>query len=406
MPAVPRVTEVLVVLIAIVGSVACSPGGGGRTPPAAPVGTSLPGAGGGAALPSGAQSDLASLLEPIRLRSGLPARAAAILEGGRVAAMGAVGVRKSGDATPVTPGDAWHLGSDTKAMTATLFAFYVDAGKIAFTTTLAQAFPAWASKMDPAYRGVTMQALLAHRGGLPHDVPMDLLARLPQTSADSRAARLVAIQAALARPPEIPPDTKFSYSNAGYMIVGAALEELTDTPWESLMRARIFGPLGMTSCGFGPPAAPGKVDQPWPHLVVAGELEPVPTGPSADNPPALGPAGTVHCSLADWGKFVAMHLAGARGESRLLSSESFEKLYTPYPGEEYAGGWIVTRRPWAHGIVLTHGGSNGMWFANVWLAPALDRAFLVATNRGDAAAAQATDEVVGKLVTMSSPWKA
>ena len=102
---------------------------------------------------------------------------------------------------------------------------------------------------------------------------------------------------------------------------------------------------------------------------------------------------------------VAMHLAGARGASRFLSPESFAKLHTPYPGEEYAGGWIVTKRSWAHGVAFTHAGSNGMWFANVWLAPALDRAFLVATNRGDAAAAQATDEVVGKLVMMSSSWK-
>jgi D-alanyl-D-alanine carboxypeptidase len=398
MSAIPRITRVLVVLIAIVGSVACAPTAGGKTPPAEPVGVSIPGP------PPGAQADLASVLEPIRARNGLPGLAAAVIAGDRVAAIGAVGVRKSGDPTPVAPGDAWHLGSDTKAMTATLFALYVDEGKIAFTTTLAQAFPGWASKMDPAYRHVTMQTLLAHRGGLSHDVPADVFANVPRTGGESRAARLAAIQAALERPPELPPDTTYLYSNAGYMILGAALEELTDTSWESLMRARLFEPLGMTSCGFGPPAAPGQVDQPWPHRVVAGELEPMPTGPDADNPPALGPAGTVHCSLADWGKFVAMHLAGARGESTFLSAASFEKLHTPHPGEEYAGGWLVTERPWAHGVALTHKGSNGMWFANVWLAPGLDRAFLVATNRGDAAAAQATDEVVGKLVMMSSSW--
>lgn len=405
MSQLPSVAEALVVMIAVVGSVACSPGAGGTTPPATPVGTSPPGAGGGAPPPAAAQADLASVLEPIRARSGLPALAAAIIEGDRIAAIGAVGVRKVGDPTPVATTDAWHLGSDTKAMTATLFALYVDAGKIAFTTTLAQAFPAWASQMDPAFRGVTMQSLLAHRGGLAHDVPGGVFASLPGSWADSRAARLAAIQAALARPPEIPPDTKFSYSNAGYMIVGAALEELTDTPWESLMRTRLFEPLGMKSCGFGPPASPGLVDQPWPHVMMAGELTPVATGPGADNPPAIGPAGAVHCSLADWGKFVSMHLAGARGESRFLSIESFAKLHTPYAGEEYAGGWIVTNRPWAHGLALTHGGSNNMWFANVWIAPALDRAFLVATNRGGDAAAHATDEVIGKLVMMSSSWK-
>jgi hypothetical protein len=100
-----------------------------------------------------------------------------------------------------------------------------------------------------------------------------------------------------------------------------------------------------------------------------------------------------------------MHLAGARGESRFLTAESFALLHTPKQGEDYAGGWIVTRRGWAHGLALTHGGSNGMWFANAWIAPALDRAFLVATNRGGEAAAQATDQVVGVLVKMFSTAK-
>lgn len=383
------------------GSIACSPAGG-SSHPAAPVGVS--GEGAPAAPPPGGVLDLSAMLEPVRAERGLPALAAAVLEGDRIVALGAVGVRKSGDPTPVSPDDPWHLGSDTKAMTATLFALFVDEGKIAFTTTLAQAFPAWASKMDPAFRKVTMQMLLAHRGGLAHDVPPDAFEAMARSD-DSRAARLAAIQAALERPPATPPDTKLAYSNAGYMIVGAALEELAGKPWETLMRERIFGPLGMTSCGFGPPATPGRVDAPWPHDERDGLLVPMPTGPGADNPPGLGPAGTVHCSLRDWGKFVAVHLAGARGESRFLSAESFAKLYTPYPGEEYAGGWIVTKRSWANGVALTHGGSNGMWMANVWLAPALDRAFMVTTNRGGQGAAEATDEVVGKLVRMSSAWK-
>src|SRR5579883_2118099 len=102
-----RMTQVLVVSNAIVGSVACSPGAGGAALPAAPVGVSTPGAAG--APPPGAPADLAPVLEPIRARSGLPALAAAIFTGNRVAAIGAVGVRKSGDPTPVAPGDSWHL---------------------------------------------------------------------------------------------------------------------------------------------------------------------------------------------------------------------------------------------------------------------------------------------------------
>ena len=55
------------------------------------------------------------------------------------------------------------------------------------------------------------------------------------------------------------------YSNQGYAIVGAMLEKLTGTPWETLITERLFKPLHMDSAGFGPPGTIGAVDQPWGH---------------------------------------------------------------------------------------------------------------------------------------------
>ena len=78
------------------------------------------------------------------------------------------------------------------------------------------------------------------------------------------------------------------YSNYGYVIAGAALEHLTATSWEELMRVRLFGPLEMNECGFGPPDS-SDASQPWGH---DGYNRPT----SADNWSVLGPAGasTVH----------------------------------------------------------------------------------------------------------------
>jgi hypothetical protein len=61
-------------------------------------------------------------------------------------------------------------------------------------------------------------------------------------------------------------------------------------------------------------------------------------------------------------------------------------------------GWIVGERDWAGGRVLTHAGSNTMWYAVVWIAPARDFAVLVAANRGFDAGAQACDEVASALI--------
>jgi CubicO group peptidase (beta-lactamase class C family) len=179
---------------------------------------------------------------------------------------------------------------------------------------------------------------------------------------------------------------------------------VTGKSWEDLMRDELFTPLGMTTAGFGPPGTAAAVDQPWGHHVVGATWMPIRPGPDADNPAVIGPAGTVHCSLADWAKYAAFHLRGARGKEPRLPAEVFRKLHTPLPGDnpDYAFGWIVTDRDWAGGAALTHAGSNTMWFAMIWLAPKRDLAYLAATNVGNDMAFAACDAAIGKLIELSS----
>jgi CubicO group peptidase (beta-lactamase class C family) len=160
------------------------------------------------------------------------------------------------------------------------------------------------------------------------------------------------------------------------------------------MRERLFEPLGMESAGFGSPGHPGKVDQPWGHRVTRKQVEPT----LIDNAPAMGPAGTVHCSISDWAKFAALHLQGERGNSRLLKPATLRALHTPPKGRDYASGWIVTEQPWAGGRALTHSGSNTLWFCTIWLAPVLDVAILVATNRGGKEAETACNAAATALI--------
>ena len=50
-------------------------------------------------------------------------------------------------------------------------------------------------------------------------------------------------------------------------------------------------------------------------------------------------------------------------------------------------GWVIAEgQPWAGGPALTHAGSNTMWMAVAWLAPAKDFAVLVACNQANAEA--------------------
>jgi CubicO group peptidase (beta-lactamase class C family) len=346
-----------------------------------------------------AVSTVNTLLEPLGAKHKLPALAAAVINGDQTIALAAVGVRKDGAPEQVTAADKFHIGSCTKSMTATLAAMFVEEGKLRWDTKLAEVLPDRASAMHADWRDVTLEQLLSHRSGAPEALDADgLWGRIRQHKGTPPEQRLFLLDGVVTKPPAAPSGTKYIYSNAGYAIAGAILERVAAKPWEELLRERLFKPLGMDSAGFGPPATPGQVDQPWGHTAGLLGLKPVPPGPGADNPPAIGPAGTVHCSLGDLAKYMALHLRGARGAAKLLKPESFQKLHTPIPGQEYALGWLVVERGWAGGAALTHAGSNTMFYTVIWIAPKKDFAVIVAANVGGASAEKGCDETAWKLI--------
>jgi CubicO group peptidase (beta-lactamase class C family) len=344
------------------------------------------------------EQDLAAVLEPIRKKHGVPALGGLILRGDKVTAIGATGVRKLGSKKSVTVDDLWHLGSCTKSMTATLVGRYVERGKIAWDTPLSKALPRL-KKMDGGFQVVTIEQLLRNRGGVPSDLSAGgLWARLWKKEGTPTSQRRALAEGVLTKPPLSAPGTKYLYSNAGFSIAGYAIEVKTKKSWEKLMRDDLFNPLGMKSAGFG---APGKgLSQPWGHAVRGGSAVPMPPSPDSDNPPAIGPANAVHVSLRDWSKYIALHLRGAQDGKKplLLKRETLRYLQTAKKGEDYAKGWMVTKRPWAGGEVFWHNGTNTMWFCVVWIAPKKDFALLMTCNQGGAAAQKACDEGVGALI--------
>jgi CubicO group peptidase (beta-lactamase class C family) len=344
-------------------------------------------------------ADLAPRLEPLRAEFKLPALAAAVVHKDAIVAWGAVGVRKHGGAEQVTPADKFHIGSCTKSMTAVLAAMFVERGQLAWSTTLEEVFPERAEQMNSAFRTVTLEQLLCHRSGAPESLDADgLWGRIWAHGGAPLEQRLFLLDGVTRQPPVAAPGTRFIYSNAGYAMAGAMIERVAGKPWEDLIREMLFAPLEMGTAGFGAPAAPGQVDQPWGHPAGLLGLKPVPPGPRADNPPAIAPAGTVHCSIGDLAKYAAFHLRGARGTARLLKAATFKKLHTPVAGQDYALGWLAVPREWAGGLALTHTGSNTMFFAVIWLAPAKDFGVVVATNLGGRRAEQGCDKTAWTLI--------
>ena len=329
-------------------------------------------------------------------RSGAPALAGMIVGRSGATWIGVRGVRRLGMSDPVTREDRWHLGSNTKAMTAALWARAVQAGKARWDMPLAGLFPDLT--FHERLAAATVDDLMRHRAGL-LDAPLMEQGWLrtsrsdPRRMVEQRAA--VTAQLLTAAPPGRP--GAFAYANVNYIIAGAALERIHGLPWEELMAVDLFAPLGITTGGFGAPADPA----PWGHRSANGVSAPVAPGPLADNPAALGPAGTAHMTLADYGRFLAVFLDGGKG---WLSQASLARLATPPEGPPpaYAYGGGTMRAPWAGrgrgaGPRLSHDGANTFWYLSAAVAP--DGALAVVTASNDAdRGGEATGDLMSRLI--------
>ena len=360
--------------------------------------------------------DISSSLGAIAARTKIPGLAAIVLRGDRIVAEGVAGVRKNGSPELITLHDQFQLNSGTKAMTATLAAIAVENGKLSWNTTLGDVFSSKVKKMKPAWKSVTLEQLLDHRGGVPNEMSkIGPLLRIYCAKVPPPEQRRMLAKMLLSGSPAYTPGSKFVYSSLGYILVGVMLETATGRTWEDLMREQLWQPLGITTGGFGAPGTPGKVDEPWGHWggLIAGHPVP-PWGFWARlNPPLFwGPGGNSYMTITDWAKFVAMHLRGDAAdplhETHLFTAESFQTLHRTVPGKFYESGWILATRSWANGHrpgdtgrVLSSQGDNYFWHAEAWIAPEIDFAILVVVNEGgataDKPAFKASEEVVDTL---------
>ncbi|MEM6572487.1 MAG: serine hydrolase domain-containing protein [Planctomycetota bacterium] len=315
---------------------------------------------------------LADLLEPLRESASAPALTAAIVEGGRIVDVAAVGSRATGAESPdVLLDDRFHIGSVAKSMTASMIARLVEDGRLVWTDTIGDAYAG--VEFDPAYAEVTLLEVLQHRAGLPQQLTItdeedELLRALPGTPTEQRAAYVAEMLAT----PRLA-DATFQYSNAGYSVAGHWAERVTGRSWEDLVQEHVFGALRLRRSGIGWPATPARPAQPRGHFpdgsaLRAQGVDEYPLGPF------MHPAGHVHTSARDLARYAAAHLNGLVGREDFLLPETVQFLHTPLPGAPYACGWQIT------GGKHAHDGSAGTFHALIEVVPSEDRAVVVLTN--------------------------
>lgn len=368
--------------------------------------------------PEADPSAFASELEHIRTKYELPALAAAVTRGGKVLAKGMTGTRVIGGEAAAELDDRFHLGSDGKAMTATLAGMMIEEGKLSWTSTIGEVLGPDMPGLNPAFSEIKLEQLLSHSSGIPSD--NEEIFQL-YTSADgydytlSEYRKHIIAEWGQKHEPNTPEGSPFQYSNLGYIIAGAMVEKVSGDTWENLITTRIFRPLGLTTAGLGPQATLGLLDAAVGHRIEDdGRITPLPWGPGADAPLVMGPAGIAHMSISDFATWADWNTGGGRRGPALVKPETVAHLHRaavatpeikdPKPGTprtgQYALGWGWAKMSWTPKPVLTHNGSNSLNLAMILIDPDYDLGLVVTTNfpgpKADAALLELAEWLYGR----------
>ena len=269
---------------------------------------------------------------------------------------------------PNTVETKFNLGSITKQFTAALVLTLVDDGLVDLDSTISTYLPEYRHDVGST---VTIHHLLTHTGGffLP---PMshkeyDAFFREKHTSDEI-------VRALTGTEPQFAPGTRFSYSSAGYIVLGAIVERMTGLAYGEVLRVRLFDPLGMVNTGIDdnesiiPRRAAGyQTNYGWGNA----RYKYYPNSFSS---------GAVYSTVKDLYKWDR-----AIRDGRILSAASRRKLFQRHVGSHrgsYGYGWFVDDRPIGDSLVPVafHAGDNSGFSAIIVRSLAADQFVALLTN--------------------------
>jgi CubicO group peptidase (beta-lactamase class C family) len=259
----------------------------------------------------------------------------------------------------------YRIGSITKTFTAVLVMRLRDEGVLDLGDPLEKHLPGTGAGES------TIAELLAHTAGLAAESPAPWWERTP-------GSLRPALSDVLGEQPLLHPvGRRHHYSNPGYTVLGALVEELRGAPWEEALRAEILEPLGLHRTSTQPehPHAGGWAVHPW-----ADAMLPEPT----EDLGRMAPAGQLWSTTGDLARFAAFL---ARGDERVLSAESVREMRTPaapaeaadvVDGDTYGLGMQIQCRDGR--LLVGHSGSLPGFLANLTISVEDDVAAVVLAN--------------------------
>ena len=272
-----------------------------------------------------------------------------------------------------TLNDRFHIGSNTKAMTAFIIAKYVEKGKLKWTTKFFEVFPEWKKKSKPAYAAITLQDLLSHKAGIwPFQGENDPVIP-PFKGTNPQKRKQFGAFALTLDPVKIDENTPFIYSNAGYTLATLMLEKVTAKSWEQLVDEELNKELKLNVQLSWPENQ--KQKDTWGHSFENGKLQPIPS--TFDyRLDYTEPAGDINMRLTDYAKFIQLNLQGLGGQKNYLTPATYQFIHKGI--ENYSLGWYNI---YENGNELsTHSGTVGTYYTIAHIDRLKNKAYLIFTN--------------------------
>lgn len=247
----------------------------------------------------------------------------------------------------------FEIGSITKTFTSTILADMAARGEVALDDPVAKYLPAGTRVPASGERVITLLDLATHFSGLPR-LPNNLSPRdIRNPYADYTADKLYAFLAAheLARVP----GERFDYSNLGAGLLGHTLALRAGTDYETLVRTRVLGPLGMRDTKIT--LAPADSARLAAGHNAGGQVVPV------WDLASLQGAGSLRSSAADMLRYLAANIAAHvdSASSRPLAAAlqlTHEPRHSLGGGADMGLGWIgATTQSGAR--IFSHDGGTG-----------------------------------------------
>jgi D-alanyl-D-alanine carboxypeptidase len=277
----------------------------------------------------------------------------------------------------------YRIGSMSKQFTAALLLRLVDRGSLSLSDSIGR----YLTGLKPEWNGVTIEQILNHTSGLPREY-RHMSRAAEHLPSDSLIAMAVRTPAATE-----PAGTTFIYSNTGYMLLGALIEELYGLSYAAALRDEIARPLGLASLGWcGDTEAAGSTATGYYRL---------PDG-SAGTAPYIHPSQMLSggiCSnagdIARWNR--ALH----GGE--VLSAASYAAMTSPQGvaatrSVPYGFGLYIRETPGGGTVIVHDGATPGYMNENVWYpAEGLSVTMLTNTTTRELGADSNLTEVMGRI---------